>query len=634
MSAIAGFWSFSDERARDHCARILQGQQAYGSKSAIRGEAPFASGRLLHSILPEDQFDRQPLSRGPFQFVADVRLDNREELADALGLPADRAAISADSDLLFEAFLKWGDDAAGKLVGEFAFALWNEVEHSLLLGRDLFGLRPLHFHRGRDFLAFASMPSGIHALPGVERDFDVEAITDDLAQLTLDGSKTLFRGIERVEPGQLLRISSGRTHGTKYWTPPRPAPGRRSPEDYAEGLRDVVRTAVKAQLRGTGAIASHLSAGLDSSMVTASAAHLLAPAKLLAFTATPRKGFDGPLPNDVIGDESALAAETAALYPNIEHLIVDRSDETLTEVLDRQFAYMQQPTMGPCNALWVREINRTAKARGVNVMLGGSAGNITASYSGFEAWSALLPAGRLLELWRIGKGLRAGGMPLRTLAAQLVGPLLSGSLWNFACRVYGRPTELSDIAAMRPELLEGVEARAKARGIDIAGRPSNDPQKLREWVLFDGDNGNYIKGILGEFGISMRDPLYDRRIVDYCMQVPGEEFIRGGVYRGLARRAFAQDLPPAVSGFQQRGYQGADWYETVERDLALLKGELEAIQRCAPANDILDAEWIDNLLTNPPTGAWGRRDVVMRNRYGLLRSISAGHFMRKAKGTN
>lgn len=635
MSAIAGFWSFAGERAREHCARILQGQQAYGSNPATRGEGSFASGRLLYRVLPEDQFDRQPLHRGPYQLVADVRLDNRDELAAALGLSTDQLAVSADSDLLFECLLRWGEAAPDKLVGEFAFALWNEAEQSLLLGRDLFGFRPLHFHRGKDFFAFATMPSGLHAIPSVSRDFDPEAMADDLALLPMEGSRTLFRDIERVAPGQLVQVSRGGLATSAFWTPPRPNAERASPAEYAEGLRNVVRKAVEAQLRGTGGItASHLSAGLDSSIVTATAAQLLDPAKLVAFTATPRAGFDGPVPGGLIADESALAAETASLYPNIEHVIIDQSDETLADVLDRQFAYMQQPTLGPCNSLWSRQINRIARARGAKVLLVGFSGNLTVSYSGREAWAGLLPRGRLVELIRIGTALHARGLPLRTLAAQLIGPILPNSLWKLACRAYGRPTELTGLSAISPKLRQGIEARAKRRSIDLLYRPWNNAQSYREAILFDGDNGNYFKGVLAEFGLSLRDPLCDRRVVEYCLTVPGEEFIRGGVERGLARRAFGADLPDAVSGLHRRGYQGADWYEAVQRDLPLLTRELDAIGRCDPAAEILDTAWIADSLAEWPSDGWATRATQHRHRYGLLRSLSAGHFMRKVKGTN
>lgn len=613
---------------------MLQAQRAYGSNPTQSVDGPFACGRLLHPILPEDSLDRQPLQRGPYRFVADVRLDNRPELCSALGLPADRVAGCSDPDLLFEGLLKWGPECIDRLVGEFAFSLWDEAEQTLLLGRDLFGHRPLHFHKGRDFLAFASMPVGLHALPSLPREFDPEAMANELALISPQGSQTLFRGIERVQPGHLVRVQGGRVSSTSYWTPPK-ASGAAKARDFEEGLRAVVDTAVTAQLRGgEQAIGSHLSAGLDSSIVTATTARLIDPGKVLAFTAAPRKGFDGPVPDGLIADEREYASQTAALYPNIEHIVVDSTKESLVDVLDRQFAYMQQPTPGPCNSLWSREISRQASSRGLKVMLVGFGGNFTASYSGREAWSALLTRGRLIKLFRVAATMAANGVALRTLAAQLIGPILPRPLWALACRAYGRPTDLSGYTAIRPELRSQAEANAKGLGVDLLYQPSNDPLQYRLAAMFDGDNGNYFKGVLGEFGLSMRDPLSDKRVVEYCLSVPADEYLRGGTERGLARRAFADRLPASILQSHARGYQGADWYEAVARDMPLLRQELEIIEHCDPAAAVLDTGWVKQALDDWPQGGWARRDVALRYRHGLLRGVSAGHFMRKVAGTN
>jgi asparagine synthase (glutamine-hydrolysing) len=436
-------------------------------------------------------------------------------------------------------------------------------------------------------------------------------------------------------PGQLMRVTRDRSTVEDYWQAPRSSNERRTAADYEEGLRAVVDTAVKEQLRGTQeAVGSQLSGGLDSSIVTTSAARLFDPGKIVAFTAVPRKGFDGPVPDATIADESHLAAETARLYPNIEHVIVDRTGETLIDVLDRQFAYMQQPTAGPCNSLWAREISRQAKARRLNVLLVGFTGNLTVTYSGREAWSSFLTQGRLFKLFSIGAKMNAKGIPLRTLTAQLLGPVLPRPLWAAACRLYGRPTDLSGYTAINPTLRKTIEAKARANGVDLLYQPSNDPTEFRLAALFDGDNGNYFKGMLGEFGLSFRDPLSDRRVVEYCLRVPPEEFLRGETERGLARRAFASRLPAGVAEMHVRGYQGADWYESVARDLPLLREELEVIGHCSEAAKALDTNWIADSMESWPDRDWARRDTILRYRYGLLRGISAGHFMRKVAGTN
>jgi asparagine synthase (glutamine-hydrolysing) len=613
---------------------MLQGQRFYGSHAAQWDDGPYACGRLLHSSVPEDRFDHQPLTRGPHCLVCDLRLDNREDLAVALRLSTKELACKADSDLLFDALLRWGEGAVDKLVGEFAFAYWNETDRRLLLARDLVGHRPLYLHQGKGFFAFASMPSGLHALPAVPREFDTQVMAEWLALLPYNGPETHFRHIQQLEKGHVLEVTPRRTSKRTYWQPPTSAPQTRSFADHVEGLRAVVDTAVKSQLRGAdGVVATQLSCGLDSSIVTATAARLFDPGKIVAFTGVPRAGFCGPVPSKMVADESRFAALTASLYPNVEHVRVEPGDETLISLMEKQAAYMQQPTPGPCNSVWARQISRAAAARGIKVMLVGFWGNVTVSYSGRDAWSSLFARGRVLKGLRIGARMASKGVPLRTLAAQLVGPLLPPPLWTLACRLYRRPIDLSGYSPLNPAMRAAVDAKARLEGIDFRYQPSNDPVANRLAGMFNGDVANYFKGTLGEFGLSMRDPLSDKRVIEFCLSVPPEDFLGDGTERSLARRAFADRLPPEVADLHLRGYQAADWFETIERDLPLLRKELDAISRSSAA-DAVDTNWIAETLDSWPPQDWAHRAVIQRYRYGLLRGISAGNFMRTVAGTN
>src|SRR5207249_2791570 len=106
-----------------------------------------------------------------------------------------------------------------------------------------------------------------------------------------------------------------------------------------------------------------------------------------------------------------------------------------------------------------------------------------------------------------------------------------------------------------------LESRAKARGLDLAYRPWSDGLAARMWGLRRIDLGNYIKGALGGWGVDLRDPTADVRLIEFCLSVPTEQFFRDGVNRALARRALADRLPPAVVEEQRKGYQGVDWHE-------------------------------------------------------------------------
>jgi asparagine synthase (glutamine-hydrolysing) len=283
-------------------------------------------GRRLFRLLPEDIYDCQPLhSRDSrLTIVADARLDNRDDLIVQLRLPSPQARQLCDAEILLECLDRWGEGAVTKLAGDFAFALWDAPAQRLLLARDFVGQRPLHYHRSRGFFAFSSMPKGLHALPEVPYGPDEQSVAEHLVLMPQRGSRSFFKGIARVEPAHIVTVRREGISSRRYWQPQGPPGTRLRSREYVEGLRHHIDQATQSRLRGTnGIVGSHLSAGLDSGAVTATAARLLAPhaGKVIAFTAAPRCGYDGPTLNRYFSDESPLAATTAAMYPNVEHVV-------------------------------------------------------------------------------------------------------------------------------------------------------------------------------------------------------------------------------------------------------------------------------------------------------------------------
>jgi asparagine synthase (glutamine-hydrolysing) len=282
MTALAGYWATDgapDPAAA--CERMLKAQQIYApaDKPAVRRDGDMALGRRLFRLLPEDVFDRGPVSGhgGASLLVADARIDNRDELAAALGMAAEEAGRLADSALVMRVLERWGEEGIERLYGDFALAWWDGAGRRLVLARDFLGTRPLHFHRGNGFFAFASMPKGLHAIAEVPVAPDEEAMARFLALMPEEGTRTFFSGIERVPPAHLCIVTREGLSFRRYWNPAS-EPLRLRREDYAEAVRAGLDQAVRSRLRGTGGrVATHLSGGLDSSAVTASAARLLAP---------------------------------------------------------------------------------------------------------------------------------------------------------------------------------------------------------------------------------------------------------------------------------------------------------------------------------------------------------------------
>jgi asparagine synthase (glutamine-hydrolysing) len=294
---------------------MLAAQSMYGAGSSFSwGEQHIALGGTLSNFLPEDIFDTQPLwsADGSVCLVSDVRLDNRAELARELDLVHPEEL--ADSSFLMAAWLRWGPSCLDHIIGGFAFAVWIPGRQELFAARDHSGERPLFYHRGEHFFALASMPKGLLALPGVFRGFDESRMVDWFGLLTPDWNKSLFAGISALPLGHWLKVTPGSFECRQYWHPSNAAPTRfKRDEEYPEALLEIFDRATEARLRTTKSVGSLLSAGLDCSSVTASAARLLAERgeSLTAFTSVPRPEFNGISRPWEIVNEGPAASEIA-----------------------------------------------------------------------------------------------------------------------------------------------------------------------------------------------------------------------------------------------------------------------------------------------------------------------------------
>jgi asparagine synthase (glutamine-hydrolysing) len=638
MTALAGLWSFDERPVGDAVPRMLAAQAAYGQVDAAWSDGAVGLGRRIWRFLPEDRHDRsvQVARDGALVLAADVRLDNRDELAAALGLAATDLPSLCDAALLLRALAAWDEGAVDRLLGDFAFALWDGRRQRLLLARDFLGQRPLHFARQRGFVAVASMPKGLHALPDIPIAPSRDAMAAFLALMPETGTDTFFEGIEKVPAGHIVIIDRSETRRRRYWDPAREVVRRADPDAYGEAIRAELDRAVRARLRrGDGPLGAHLSAGLDSGAVAATAARLSAPnGRVIAYTAAPRPGWSGPGPPARLADEAGLAADTAALYPNIEHVRVSPEMVSPLAGLDRSFALLDRPLLNACNTVWWDAILDRARRDGVDVLLTGQAGNMSFSYDGVAALPWLARRGRWLQLIRLLRAMRGRGARHRHLAHLVVAPLLPRPGWRLVERLRGRSRRLTDHSAIRAGVAATLEAEASARHHDWTYQPRHDPFEQRLWALRRVDNGNYNKGAVAGWGIDLRDPTADRRLVELCLSIPPAAFFADGVPRALARRMLADRLPPAVCRNDRKGYQAADWYEGLTAGRGELRAELGRAANVPLAADLIDLARLEQLQDAWPDAGWETTEVIDRYRFMLLRGAAAAHFIRRASRSN
>lgn len=553
--------------------------------------------------------------------IADARIDNREQLLRVLGLPAGSAL--SDNELVCRLFRLEGDRALDRISGDFALASWCCETRTLTLARDITGQRPLHYSSNREITAFASMPHGLFAVspPTINR----QQIARFVADIPRVGPETYFEDIRRVEPGCVVHINGGGAVNRRYWRPDLRAKTRPD-RDYVTKLRDHLSRATSRRLRGAGSrVGAHLSAGLDSGGVAASAALEMKrrSGSVIAFTSAPREGFAGPLPRGRIADESALAASVAALHENMEHQIIRAEEVSPLDVIRRDSGLFGEPLGLPCNQVWWASIADASQAAGVKVLLTGEAGNYGFSSGGVEALHEYLRNGWLVRAIREAYSLHRQGLTWRGIAYAALAPWIPGHLWLVIQKIHWGSATTSEGA-----VLLSSQSRALLPADLLGSARSSQPDGGRGWRIdrmSQADPGVFRKGMLARWGIDERDPTSDRDLIEYCISLPADQLLLGGVTRRAARCALEDRLPAGVLD-GPRGYQGADWYERLSGDDVLrIISEVEGSQA---VREIFDISAMARLAADWPSAGWAEGTTISRFRYGLLRAVAAAEFVR------
>lgn len=631
MSSICGIWDESGEApVSTLLERMLDAQAMYGPDRRFRWSAGGVAlgGNLMH-LLPEDGFDRQPLWTADHTacLVADVRLDNRADLVRELGLTQPEAM--ADSEMLLAAWVRWGEGCLQHIVGAFAFAVWTPGRRELFAARDHVGERPLFYHRGKGLFALASMPKGLLALAGVYQGFDEDRVVDALVLSHPDWTKSYFKGVERVPLGHQLKVWPGGFECVPHWHPVDAKPTRyKRDEEYGEALVEIFDRATAARLRSTKEIGTQLSAGLDSSSVAASAARLLAAEgkRLTAFTSVPRTdGFRGKgIPGRMVY-EAPGAAEVAAMYANVDHVLVNSAGYDLLADMKAWTDAMDEPAQNGVNLLWITAILEEGRRRGLGVMLQGVYGNATISADGWEAMTQFFREGRWVELFRLANNVRnRGERSFKASLATATNGLLP--MW-MRKRIKPGATGVSlDYSAINPELTAkyGLVERTFQRL--HADQPDVRTMRAKFFERFDWGPMNLA--VQARAGMDARDPTGDKRVFEFCFSIPVEQYVAGGQSRSLARRAMKGRLPEATLARTIRGQQGADWYLTVAEALPAMRAEMASIERSPLGRHFLDVERLLRLLETWPESGHEGDEITDQWNYALTRGVTVGWFLR------
>lgn len=476
----------------------------------------------------------QPLQGADGSLVAFAgRVDNAAEVSLALGGRPGRAAPAAA--LALAAYRRWGVEGFGRLVGDFALALWDAPARRLVLAVDAMGRVPLYYHLADEHLYWASRARPLVAGAGLGGEVEEDFVANFLANRPSSGSA--FRGVSQLEGGYALVLEGGRAELKRYWTfDPESRLRYASDGEYEEHFRELFDTAVACRMDTGGPVWCELSGGVDSTTILFTAERLAREGRVSApAVRTVSYVFDGATSSD---ERPWIGLAEERLGRAGLHL-----SEEACPILSHLPAgfHPDLPTNQLCYHARQDRLAHAMAEDGARVVLSGIGGDQL-------FWSeppAALALADLAADRRLGELMRACG----TWSRALKWPFLK-TLWVGGCFPLLPPAVQARLQRSNPmgEWLDPAFVRRTGLGERLLGSrddlgfavPSASMQyamvrqTMRSYALERTHHGPRVEA---------RYPYLDRRLVEFALAIPLEQKVRPGETRSIVRRAFRDAMP-------------------------------------------------------------------------------------------
>ncbi|MCX2980785.1 hypothetical protein EYC98_07830 [Halieaceae bacterium IMCC14734] len=574
MSGLAGIVFSTERHAQPADLAPLLDNIDYrgpdGADIALAGNA--ALGHVMLHSTPQAYYEKLPWAEPGSGLVitCDVRLDNRSELWESLKeLPAhyrhqDLKKVP-DSQLIVHAYRQWGERCVDHLLGDFAFAIWDQGNQVLFCARDPMGIKPFVYHYSPAQFTFASAATAIARAGGVRTALNPGRVADYL-EGWLEGinkTETFFTDIHRLPPAHTLTLKNAAISLRCYWSPdPTTELKLGSDADYEQAFAEVFEKAVSRRLQGGDSVGAMLSGGVDSSTIVGVARNISREKRLLTVSA---------VSDDLQACREYQHIQQVLQAGGLDNLTLSPANmEAMRGQISTALSRLEDPNDGLLMLATV--VYLQARTKGCVSVLDGVDGDQIASVAPTYP-SHLLRQGQLSSAAIESFGLSRNFYTQRSVASvfgqSLRTALIPNVLRKFrsAC---SRPTQFN-------RLLRNSDLNEQfAREIDLPARAAEMASQFTAGFPDTIREGHYrrlmpayltvaierYERVAACCGVEHRKPLLDREVVEFCLSLPWEQKVRNGWSKYSLRRLAETVVPKAVAW--RRGKEHVGWDFTTQ----------------------------------------------------------------------
>jgi asparagine synthase (glutamine-hydrolysing) len=527
--------------------------------------------RMLHST-PESLHERQPLldSTGNLCLVLDGRVDNREELTEDLAARGIRLRADTDAELVLAAYACWGEQCPRRILGDFAFAVWDARARLIFCARDPLGLKPFYYAVANGAFLFCSEMRPIVEVRKIKARPNMVTLGLYLCKHFDEREETLYEGIQRLPAAHSLVVRGGTLRKSQYWdVDPTRTIRFRNDSEYADAFLQLFSDAVRCRLRSHRPVGAWLSGGLDSSSIVATAQTLRPDgAATRNDVQTFSIDFHGlpcserPYIDEVV-HHSRVSRHVTIYEQNSDSVQLTQATQ-YPDVFYEPMLFVMVPGL--------REMRR----RGLKVVLDGVGGDELLA-AGFDHITDTVSArrfGSLIDQISTTSSLH-GVSPRHLVVQSCIKPMVPRFLRGPLGRGLDlfRTTEESDL--IRSEFADGCGLTERLRRKVVIPRFATRSQQRSYRVLFYGWNAALAWDqhdlFVAQFQLESRRPFLDQRLVEFLLAVPTEqrwgkhqtkfvlrEAMRGVLPEPVRTRRTKTDLSPALKLELQRQRCGVE----------------------------------------------------------------------------